>query len=430
MERPVNGTERNKEGRRDRGRLTHVKPPPPAAPGDPGSGDQDPSPRGEGGGARIVAGASRGQGRGQLKIQLMIQRVQDARGGECTVLWDSGAQVSLVTHQYAKEAGFGRRPASIQITGVGAGSGGESSVQYKALLRRRDGSIAEITPYGVDKITGNATSLNLGKAKALFPSAASMLESPAGPIQLLIGMDHREEAPREEDRAQGVALYSSRFGTGYVAGGNMTCLPGHQQAPVRVLSCRTVLFNPPEFILAEAMGKEVPRRCPACRNCKECQFRMDSLTFKVNAEYEVILSKLQLDVERKKWVAGYPFNTMVEKLIDNYNQARGCMSRMESRLLKKGRLEEFNRQFQNNVDRGVFKPIPKEEADQYKGAVNYISMVEAFKTGPHATPLLRICMNSSMKQPRPSWVSLNDCLLKGPPALADLYTVTLGIREH
>jgi hypothetical protein len=39
-------------------------------------------------------------------------------------------------------------------------------------------------------------------------------------------------------------------------------------------------------------------------------------------------------------------------------------------------------------------------------------------------------MNSSMKQPRPSRVSLNNCLLTGPLALADLYTVTLGIREH
>jgi hypothetical protein len=85
----------------------------------------------------------------------VIQRIQDVRGGECIVLWDSGAQVSLVTHEYARGARLRRRPASILITGVGAGSGGESCVQYKALLRRRDGSIAEILPYGVDRIMGN-----------------------------------------------------------------------------------------------------------------------------------------------------------------------------------------------------------------------------------------------------------------------------------
>jgi hypothetical protein len=65
-----------------------------------------------------------------------------------------------------------------------------------------------------------------------------------------------------------------------------------------------------------------------------------------------------------------------------------------------------------------------------KGPVNYISIVEAFKMGTYATTPLRICMNSSMKQLAPSGVSLNDCLLKGPSALADLYTVTLGMREY
>jgi hypothetical protein len=176
-----------------------------------------------------------------------------------------------VTHQHAKEAGFGRRPASIQIRGVGAGSKNQSDVQYKALLRRRDGSIAEFKPYGVDKITGNAISMILDKAKALFPFAAGELESPAGPVQLLIGMDHMEEAPREEDRAQGVVLYSSKFGTGYVAGGDMSYQPNYQDRvgpSVKVLSCRSGLFNPRRP--AEAMGMEVPRRCPACRNCKEC----------------------------------------------------------------------------------------------------------------------------------------------------------------
>jgi hypothetical protein len=105
---------------------------------------------------------------------------------------------------------------------------------------------------------------------------------------------------------------------------------------------------------------------------------------------------------------------LVEKLIDNYNQARGCMSRMETRLVKKGRIAEFNRQFQDNVDRGVFRPISREVAAQYKGAVNYISMVEAFKTGLFATTPLRICMNSSMRQPALGWTSfsyLGDCLM-------------------
>ncbi len=120
-----NGMEDSKERRGDKGEQTHAKPPP-AVTGDPGSDPRSPpSPR-ERGELQIVAGASRGHGRGQLKIQLVIQRIQDVKGGECIVLWDSGAQVSLVTHENARGAGLRRRPASIRITGVGAGSGGES----------------------------------------------------------------------------------------------------------------------------------------------------------------------------------------------------------------------------------------------------------------------------------------------------------------
>jgi hypothetical protein len=97
------------------------------------------------------------------------------------------------------------------------------------------------------------------------------------------------------------------------------------------------------------------------------------------------------------------------------------------RLTKTGKTEEFNRQFQDNIDMGVFRRLSHKELEVYKGLTKYISMVEAYKTGPYATTPLRICMNSCMKQPLTAGFSLNDCLLKGLPALADLYTVTLGI---
>jgi hypothetical protein len=61
---------------------------------------------------------------------------------------------------------------------------------------------------------------------------------------------------------------------------------------------------------------------------------MDSLSLKENTEYEIIFGKLQLDVDRKKCVALYNFNLNVNKLINDYNQARHCIFRMEKRFPK------------------------------------------------------------------------------------------------
>ncbi len=159
-------------------------------------------------------------------------------------------------------------------------------MQYRVLLKKIDGSVAEFRPYGVNKITGDAIIMDLSKAKTTFPTVFQDMESPGGLIRLLIGMDHFEDAPREQERGKNLVLYKSAFETGYMVCRNMSSNEGtgggslRQSVPQKVLSCRSVLFEPPEFIPAEAMGTELPRRCPACKNCTECQFCMDSLSFK------------------------------------------------------------------------------------------------------------------------------------------------------
>jgi hypothetical protein len=109
---------------------------------------------------------------------------------------------------------------------------------------------------------------------------------------------------------------------------------------------------------------------------------MDSLSFKENTEYKIMLGKLRLDMNRKKLIAAYhPLNTYVEKMIDNYAQARDCMTRMNGRLIKTRRIEEFNRQFfYDNVDwlrgRRVFRWLTRGGRECDIGPVNYITMVE------------------------------------------------------
>jgi hypothetical protein len=149
-------------------------------------------------------------------------------------------------------------------------------------------------------------------------------------------------------------------------------------------------YVPLDFLSAEALGTETLRRCAACKKCKECQFRANVLTFKENAEYEAILNNLVYSQELKRWTASCPFVEDPNVLVDNKGQALACMRSLEKRFNKQKRLQEFNEVFQETVERGVFREISPEEMKEWKGPVNYISMVEAFKQEPQATPPIRI----------------------------------------
>jgi hypothetical protein len=61
----------------------------------------------------------------------------------------------------------------------------------------------------------------ISRAKKAFLAVAGDLDSSEGSIDLLIGMDHMDDAPREHERGQGLVLYRSVFSTGYIVCVNM-----------------------------------------------------------------------------------------------------------------------------------------------------------------------------------------------------------------
>jgi hypothetical protein len=112
------------------------------------------------------------------------------------------------------------------------------------------------------------------------------------------------------------------------------------------------IFQPSDFLSAEALGTDMPRRCKNCLKCKECQFQADSLTFKENQEYQVILDGLKFAAKRKKWTATYPFCIPPSELMDNHDQVYRYTLYQEKRLAKEGRTEEFNKQRAAEACRG------------------------------------------------------------------------------
>ncbi len=494
----------------------------------------------------------------QPPVQLVTQRIRTAAGRPCITFWDTGSQVTLITHEAAKDMGLKPIPGPpLNLMGVGNSQKTRSTVRYKIPLVDTGGRTVEVAAYGIGHIMDLLETIDPRQMRAVFPEAPTGgIEAAGGGVDLLMGHDNLRLFPVEQRRVEDAMLHRSRFGTGWITSGrppkpgdrapakgaaasagvrtsagsatsagsptsaesptsagsatsaksstsagsatsaglatsagaatsagsstsaggpakqkrataakdpavtatrtrpglksktkdssdsqnqqedersNDTIRTTQLANPSRVVPPVHIeggIFQPSDFLSAEALGMDMPRRCKNCLKCKECQFRADSLTFKENQEYQVILDGLKFDAKRKKWTAAYPFCIPPSELMDNQDQVYRYTLYQERRLAKEGRTEEFNKQFYETVERGVFKEISRDEMEKWEGPVNYITMVEAFKEGPHSTTPLRICMNSSLRQPKPVSMALNDCLMKGPSALVDLFTVTLGIREH
>ncbi len=117
------------------------------------------------------------------------------------------------------------------------------------------------------------------------------------------------------------------------------------------------IFQPYDFLTAESLGTDLLRRYTSCHRCKECKFRTDSLTFREDQEYQIILEGLKFIEDRGRWRAMYPFHIPLSTLKDNYEQVIKYTLAQERRLAKQGRTEEFKEEFYKTVERGVFKEI-------------------------------------------------------------------------
>ena len=127
---------------------------------------------------------------------------------------------------------------------------------------------------------------------------------------------------------------------------------------------------------------------------------------------KIVEDSMWLDEEKNEIHVEYPWKPEADLQVNNRGQALAIQKKVESKLLKAGRLEEYNAEMQKQIDRGVAVPRDETELQAYEGPLNYVAHFAVFNPESPSTKL-RIVSHSALKNVH-TGLSVNDCMLEGP----------------
>ena len=149
-------------------------------------------------------------------------------------------------------------------------------------------------------------------------------------------------------------------------------------------------------------------QCGGCK-CSKCPVPGSTYSFKEQTEFDVILKNLFRKKGENRWYTSYPWRCARRVLLKNDKAAMQNLLSLERNLAKYKELaEDFSRQIDDMVNRGVAVILSREALDEWKGDYYYLPMVGV----KGKKKWLRVCFDASRKQC--GCPSLNDCLMKGP----------------
>ena len=128
------------------------------------------------------------------------------------VLWDSGSTTSLITNTAAKTFGLRGLPVTLTITTVGGDVKKVYSNKYHVPLIDRNGNVKTVLAYGIERITGDISSISVEKLSILFNTPIDNVSRPHGTVELLIGFDYAGWHPVMEECVDHLLILSNVFG--------------------------------------------------------------------------------------------------------------------------------------------------------------------------------------------------------------------------
>ncbi|XP_068236892.1 uncharacterized protein [Palaemon carinicauda] len=241
---------------------------------------------------------------------------------DINVLWDSGSNVSLITHQKAQELGLNGRDVQITITKVGNKTETVSSKEYTVPVVDIYGVKWEIIACGIDEITTPVEKVDMNVVSCLFKSLNGLhISRPFGVIHLLIGIDYCVLMPQVIETNGNLQLMLNQFG--YVVRGfhpQLTSRCYQSNVSVRInhmditdvneitsvprKTIKDVLDN---YLSIESLGTSCHPKCSGCK-CGNCTPGQSNCTLKEERELAQISHGLSFNSAKNRWSVAYPWH--------------------------------------------------------------------------------------------------------------------------
>ena len=105
----------------------------------------------------------------------------------------------------------------------------------------------------------------------------------------------------------------------------------------------------PEFLEAEELTTETPRRCKRCIGCKRCSYQSQELSHKEQEEYCLLSESTSVDLEKKCVRTGYLIVGDITKMKDNHGEVIRQAEGLEKSLKKRELTKKYNEVFKEYV---------------------------------------------------------------------------------
>ena len=138
-------------------------------------------------------------------------------------------------------------------------------------------------------------------------------------------------------------------------------------------------MNAKDFMEAEAMGVEPPRRCPYFRGYQKCSFLGQQHTERKTFEYKMSKSGVKYNSLNECLDVAYAWVNNPAKLHKKVRKAIKIAENKERKLLKEGLTQEFNNKFEEFLRLGTIREISQKEMGYWEGPTHYVSTQHVYK---------------------------------------------------